>query len=1399
MIPKVLAEDSDAVGVSQTALWDLSVVSVECQNFCHSDTRSSSLPILPRLHCCDISTFNLWHPSDPHASPKIMESSSNLVDERYERSFSDPPEELLNQLSDLQPHPRDASQPNATQAMGAPTIPVDAPSDGGPIVPSNNPSPTKSRFRRPPSAPPAELTPTRLRPRKTPSKLHPSEVTDRANARRAQAPKSPSPSPPVPSQLLAMSLASSTPHAPNPSATDGTTNDDPFKISQAPPPLIIPGPYPFSNQFALPQQMVSPYASSFPHFHGFPPMNAAQYRLGHYDPQLAYGDLAKYGGPPGVSHGPIPLSGPGHPPGQFQQPSAFPHFSDRHDSHLTSTSREPTVAPRDTTPSLPAQAGCHYLAPNPSLPMRPLNASFGQNDSASNDLDMPLHFAPAKIMQPQYPPATIDPPESGVLPTLGVGPGLATSKPTPQATGIALAEVTPNPTTDHMVVPGTPLLSDVDFTDLRIPPGPSDIPTLKVLPATPNPTTPKRPSIPRLNCNPPSNPTEDDSVPTDYHQLLDHDSPTVGRLSKAHEKALISGLEALDKLVKEISISSGLSRAQIVERWNGGTPRSLNSWNIYQAYIRGRLHQEIGRLISVKESEEAPPEEIAALQKTLDEGGNFSSKIISDAYEVFQAAFPGKADKMLHRWAQINILEIEKSVGQRSGNFRKQRDQFQALAKQCADRYGFEFSGILVGGVVNQDNALAAIIATEAAADFFPVRLKRADDLVLGHMKVHVYDYYSKKSEMDTSPDGLQQSLCDDLSPMESALPSTSTKRVSAKRAKSTTKAETSSRSSSENHAVIDQLKEHVIALGASAGLRFSPNQLPWKSMIRSFAEKGYVIWNYPEEADFPCDDTRGKGIHGISVKEHALLLDAFKHPTHPIKAVLTYESGGVPLKQPAIMGVPPPANSKYTHGRRKFLGEKKTDPNEEDRLGLPRLDAHGSGAKRKTPSSKSEEPPSKKVSKGKKKAIESSDKASTTDNDDDMFLSDDPKPKVKSAHDTTTVPLFSTSPRATRSMRHGGKQSQKAMADRVSRKNKKIITDDSDGDDDVPLSAILRGATSDVSDHDPQSSTKTKAIKQVKPTKMSSEGTDPSSDNSKSRIDETVQDSPGTLAKRSNVANLLFPPEPKNLHPVPSSPMQSIPLLPSDTSAQSVHLNASTTQPPPHQIYGHYLAPPSNYPEGPAGAPPSILPTKSHTASATSSDPRRDYPAPSSNYPEGPAGAPPSIPPTKSAPLPPSGPPAQLPNSSTPQLPAHQSYRHYPAPPTNHPEGPPGALPSFPSYYTALGYGHPYAPPLPQMNVDNQHANSSTLPSGGQQGFGGNYPAWAYNHLAINPYGPYHHAPYGYSSSTQQGQPPPVHPPLPTGGTGSGVPATNDVRHPSTNSVLESLGMEVKDNPTGV
>jgi hypothetical protein len=675
--------------------------------------------------------MQLLEAGPPPATPK------DLMDETYERSFSDPTDELLSALNEsegIQSGSMDATPtlPTVADPQVAATMPpvaehVQAGDPPTNILPKT--PPTKSRHRRPSASPPPTLTSTRLRPRITPSKYG-SAIADSANARRTQPPKTQSPSPPIPSQIRAMSMASSAQLAPNASATKIVVDNDPFQITNAAASrsqLNHGGAYPYGTQYRPPPQMVSPYATSYPQGHGFPPMNMAHYGHDYHPP---YNEVSNYGPLTGIQH---PMVGPGYPHPHFQQPSGYPYFSAPGEIPYPGASRESTAAPRETTPSLPLTDTGHYFVAPDSQSLShasgsaiPPNTSSNENNSASNGTEKPSEPAKASQRQPSniLPKAVpIELASSGSDAVL-VPRGPGTELPLPNRLASTLVPASDGRTTpipemqkSEAVSAGSSsaapdqreiakMFNDPSFTTLHIPPGPIQPPPIvKISPPTPAPpVTPRHSSSAPLVSAQSIHPASVDS-PTDYDIFLENDSPTIGRLSKSKEEALITGFKALNKLVKEISVSSGLSVIQIVERWNGGIPRSLNSWNIYQVFIKKHLAREIGRLISIKKTKslwqdlgpfcsfsngllEAPSDEIAALQTTLDEGGNFSSKVISDAYDGFQAAFPDNADKLLHAWAQVNVMDSDKSVGQRAGNFKKQCDQFRTLVSVL-------FSGVL--------------------------------------------------------------------------------------------------------------------------------------------------------------------------------------------------------------------------------------------------------------------------------------------------------------------------------------------------------------------------------------------------------------------------------------------------------------------------------------------------------------------------------------------------------------------------------------------------------------------------------------------------------------------------------------------------------------------------------
>lgn len=78
----------------------------------------------------------------------------------------------------------------------------------------------------------------------------------------------------------------------------------------------------------------------------------------------------------------------------------------------------------------------------------------------------------------------------------------------------------------------------------------------------------------------------------------------------------------------------------------------------------------------------------------------------------------------------------------------------------------------------------------------------------------------------------------------------------------------------------------------AAMGIKLPSEQFSWKPLPKLWEERGVVVEGWPEDVQFPCDNLKNKGISGVPVRELQILLDAFDHPTHPLKMVRKYTSG---------------------------------------------------------------------------------------------------------------------------------------------------------------------------------------------------------------------------------------------------------------------------------------------------------------------------------------------------------------------------------------------------------------------------------------------------------------------------------------------------------------------------
>jgi len=294
----------------------------------------------------------------PETGPPLT-IQADLTDKKYEQSFPDPTDDLLHELNKVDNSLPLVAPPKSVNTVISPSPVAGVQAENAPTIIPQNSSPTKSHFRRQ-SAPPAELTPTRLRPRIVPSKIYDSTVAESANAQRTQPPKLSSPSPPIPSQICAMSMVESVPLPPN--SANVAVDDDPFQIPNAPQPQLNHGPYLYGTHYWPPQQMITPYATSYPQGHGFPPMNMPHY--GH-DYHSQYGEVSNYGPPTGIQHGPLPLLGPAYPHPHFQHSSNHPYFGAPGKPSYPTASHESTTAPHDVSSSLiPTNTSDDSVAPN---------------------------------------------------------------------------------------------------------------------------------------------------------------------------------------------------------------------------------------------------------------------------------------------------------------------------------------------------------------------------------------------------------------------------------------------------------------------------------------------------------------------------------------------------------------------------------------------------------------------------------------------------------------------------------------------------------------------------------------------------------------------------------------------------------------------------------------------------------------------------------------------------------------------------------------------------------------------------------------------------------------------------------------------------------------------------
>ncbi|KAF8911096.1 hypothetical protein CPB84DRAFT_1842348 [Gymnopilus junonius] len=265
------------------------------------------------------------------------------------------------------------------------------------------------------------------------------------------------------------------------------------------------------------------------------------------------------------------------------------------------------------------------------------------------------------------------------------------------------------------------------------------------------------------------------------------------------------------------------------------------------------------------------------------------------------------------------------SYAKHSKEFKKLIQVLDEQSRQSSSHYRFEVMYMAIGGVINQDQNLVLLSGSDAFIDFFLDQFNCMSDLALAQGKAHVYDHLSKcmlqNEDIDMAAQPPSPSRGQATIKMSMLPPSPSSSQVAIKM---------EATPSDEFDLNINELKARFKALADEHNVELisSRGNFQWKKLGHLFAAAGFVLHNYPEGVPFPSDTAGSKGIAGLKHKEAAILLNSFTHPTHPLMFKRMYKNG-VPVTEPAIIGIPPDYDSPFRHGHCKFVDEQmNTDQN---------------------------------------------------------------------------------------------------------------------------------------------------------------------------------------------------------------------------------------------------------------------------------------------------------------------------------------------------------------------------------------------------------------------------------------------------------------------------------------
>ncbi|KAJ2984376.1 hypothetical protein NUW54_g10538 [Trametes sanguinea] len=382
----------------------------------------------------------------------------------------------------------------------------------------------------------------------------------------------------------------------------------------------------------------------------------------------------------------------------------------------------------------------------------------------------------------------------------------------------------------------------------------------------------------------------------------DSTSPAVGRISNATLQRVRDAYEDVLQLAKDVRAETGLSTGQVFDQWfttyaGSGTRSKGNMWNLYNVYFKTHASEELNRI------------SLVCVDSPVEDRKKPSRREL--CYAAFKADNGEKAQEILMTFQGIQqVTEAKKqTVAQRTRAFKQYSARVTNLMDSFETHHGFSGAVILVGNSVNSDGHLATVHMTKHAEGFFEDKCRAPSDVLIGHMKSHVYNRVSNtmigftwegepEAGTPTPAKGKQRASDKHAKAASQHWPNEALRGgASSARPAASSPVKAAQSEDDEDLLIIRKDKPKFICqkfrkLLGQIDVAVNASLFPWKTLTQVLSTNGAWMDNWPEDVPWPGEpvgeQTKSrrptKGITTLKSAEINALLASLKAPVHRIR-----------------------------------------------------------------------------------------------------------------------------------------------------------------------------------------------------------------------------------------------------------------------------------------------------------------------------------------------------------------------------------------------------------------------------------------------------------------------------------------------------------------------------------